>query len=88
MSVDGRRFVFSSIWNVDDYTGNLNPERNRELFSYNIVSNKFQQLTITTNGMALPCAFQASKVAFLSCSPDFGGNAGTNMQVFGYDLTS
>ncbi len=88
MSPDGSRFVFSSIWNVDDYVGNLNPERNRELFSYNITSNKFQQLTITTNGMSLPYSFPSSKLSFISCSPDFGGDIGTNMQVFGYDLAT
>jgi len=88
MSPDGSRFVFSSIWNVDDYAGNLNPERNRELFAFNIASNRFQQLTISSNGMSLPYSFQGSKIGFISCAPQFGGNAGTNMQVFGYDLPS
>ncbi len=86
LSPDGGRFVFSSIWNVDDYAGNLNPERNRELFSYNIASNKFQQLTITTNGMSLPYSLQGGKIGFVSCSPQFGLNTDTNADVFGYDF--
>jgi Tol biopolymer transport system component len=85
LSPDGARFVFSSIWNVDDYVGNLNPERNRELFLYDIAQNKFQQLTVTTNGMSLPYSFQGDKIGFVACSPQLSGATGTNAQVFGCD---
>ncbi|MCX6916988.1 MAG: transposase, partial [Verrucomicrobia bacterium] len=88
LNADGSRFVFSSIWNVDDYAGNLNPERNRELSTFLIASNKFQQLTITTNGMSLPYSFQGSKIGFVSCSPQFASSGTTNTDVFGYDLPS
>ncbi|MCX6902062.1 MAG: choice-of-anchor C family protein, partial [Verrucomicrobia bacterium] len=88
LSPDGNRCVFSSTWNVDDFAGNLNPDRNRELFLFNISSNKFQQVTITSNGMSLAYTFQKSNVGFISCSPQYGISTGTNMQVLGYDLAT
>ena len=77
-------FAFSSIWNKDQVSGNLNPERNAEIWKYSIEEGIFIQDTITTEGISLTYDMASTKTLFISCSPDLGENIDANTEVFLY----
>jgi len=89
----GSNFVFASTWNNDEITGNLNPDRNQELFLYNIASNRMEQLTITGDGFNLPYASEHARILYLTTAsaldnaPTLPGNPDRNAEFYTVDTT-
>jgi hypothetical protein len=88
LNPDGTQIAFSSTWNRDEIMGDLNPERTRECFRYDIELDTFIQDTFTTLGLSLPYVIDNEKVSFLSTSPDLGINADSNAEIYQFDLTT
>ncbi len=85
LNPEGTQLAFSSTWNVDDVLGSRNPERNRELFRYDMAAQTFVQDTVTTEGFSCVSDFEAGHLVFFSTSPEMGTNADMGSDIFAYE---
>ena len=88
LNPEGTQIAFTSSWNADTVTENLNPEWNSELFLYDIESRDLSQKTETTEGITVCSDFTRNIVLFTSSSADLLSNADQNVEIYGLDLRS
>ena len=87
LSADGLRMVFTSM---ADLTGG-NADRNQEIFQYDVLGDRFTQLTSTSGGrFSLDAALSGDglSVAFVSSADLAGANARGIPQIFLLDLAA
>jgi Tol biopolymer transport system component len=84
LSADGSRLTFVSTFNPLGQ----NADGNRELFSFDTLTQSFEQLTHTVGGQLDlgGISGDGSRIAFSSSADLVGENADGNVEVFVYDL--